>query len=67
MKQAFKDVKTESVHVSTQILKHKNVNQVDYMRNKVVNRFESVKLAFRLINNAKVSIGVNSAEMANRW
>ena len=33
MKQAFKDVKTESVHVSTQILKHKNVNQVDYMRN----------------------------------
>ena len=33
----------------------------------VVNRFESVKLAFRLINNAKVSIGVNSAEVANRW
>ena len=55
------------MHVSTEILKHKNVNQVDYMRNNVVNRFESVKLAFRLINNAKVSIMVNSAEVANRW
>ena len=33
----------------------------------VVNIFESVKLAFRFINNAKVSIGVNSAEVANRW